>query len=956
MVNKSSGQKIEGIQRNKLYSILEASLNELYVFDPETLHFVYLNHSAISNIGYSMEQVRGMTPLDLKPEFTREGFTSLVMPLRTGERSKIVFETVHLRADGSTYPVEVHLQLVQVQESTDSFFLAVIQDISQRKQVEDELKRSYGRLELMQEVSQYRAENVQDLLDFALEKVIALTESSIGYIYYYSEERQQFTLNTWSKQVMAECAVVEPQSVYQLEKTGIWGEVVRQRRPILVNDYAAPSALKKGYPEGHVHLSRFLSVPVFEGDRIVAVVGVANKATPYDPSDQLQLTLMMEGVWKIATQLILREQLTTAAKDWQATFDGITDSVCLIDVNHRIKRCNASTCRILGRNFGEILNHPCWELFHDAETSLHNCPMDKVKQSLRSETSTIHYRDRWLEVTVDPILSSCGELTGGVHIVRDVTERIELINSVRETNELFSLFMKYSPIYCFIKKITDLGSLLLQASDNYVDMIGIPAVEMIGKTMHQLFPKEFADKITADDRLVVAGNQSIRLEEELNGRHYITFKFPIVQESGTHMLAGYTVDITDLKQAEMALKRSQSLLSATAAAARMGGWEVDLASDTHYWTDETFRIYEVASDFVPTMATALAFYAPESLPVITEAVERAIEFGEPFDLELYLITAKGKKRLVHAIGYAEFIEGKAVRLMGTIQDIHDQRLAEQELKKMQAQVIQQEKLATIGQLAAGVAHEINNPIGFVKSNLVSLEKYNRKIFDYLSRERLAIERYLPKTELAELAGFWRSAKLDFISEDIQDLVRESVEGTDRVRKIVQDLVSFSRNEGKELEPVNVNECLERSISIVWNEIKHLAELRTDFAEVVPVMANGQKLSQVFINLLINATHALDKHGVITVRTWQEESAVCIAIADTGCGIPLEIREKIFDLFFTTKEPGRGTGLGLAISNDLVHKMGGAIDVESEVGVGTVFTIRLPINQENARFVEEADHG
>ena len=138
---------------------------------------------------------------------------------------------------------------------------------------EKELKRNIERLELMQEVNQYHAVNVQDLLDFALEKVIDLTESGIGYIYHYNEENHQFILNTWSKGVMASCAVAEPQSVYHLDKTGIWGEVVRQRRPIMVNDYQAPSELKKGYPQGHVPLSRFLSVPVFDDDKIVAVVG-----------------------------------------------------------------------------------------------------------------------------------------------------------------------------------------------------------------------------------------------------------------------------------------------------------------------------------------------------------------------------------------------------------------------------------------------------------------------------------------------------------------------------------------------------------------------------------------------------------------------------------------------------------------------------------------------------------
>lgn len=171
-------------------------------------------------------------------------------------------------------------------------------DITERKRKEMEVLRSINRMGGLLRILQYPVRNVQELLDYALEEVIQLTSSKIGYIYHYSEVLHEFVLNTWSKDVMKECAVINPQTCYELSKTGLWGEAVRQRKPIVVNDFDVENPFKKGYPEGHVHLRNFLTVPIFQGDEIVGVVGVANKATGYDQEDVIQLQVLMGSVWK----------------------------------------------------------------------------------------------------------------------------------------------------------------------------------------------------------------------------------------------------------------------------------------------------------------------------------------------------------------------------------------------------------------------------------------------------------------------------------------------------------------------------------------------------------------------------------------------------------------------------------------------------------------------------------
>ncbi len=268
------------------------------------------------------------------------------------------------------------------------------------------------------------------------------------------------------------------------------------------------------------------------------------------------------------------------------------------------------------------------------------------------------------------------------------------------------------------------------------------------------------------------------------------------------------------------------------------------------------------------------------------------------------------------------------------------------LRERQAQIIQQEKLASIGQLAAGVAHEINNPIGFIGSNLGTLAKYVGKYDEFIALMDEAVLNGCPSETRDEIAASRRRLKIDYISRDIRQLIDDNIEGTERVKKIVQDLKIFSRGDDSEPVIADINKCLESTINIVWNEIKYVATLRRDYNDIPPIRCNPQQLSQVFLNLLVNASHAIDRQGEITVRTWADERSVNVAVSDTGCGIPPADLKRIFDAFYTTKEVGKGTGLGLSISAEIVKKHNGEIGVTSEVGKGTTFTVRLPVVDES----------
>jgi two-component system NtrC family sensor kinase len=267
-----------------------------------------------------------------------------------------------------------------------------------------------------------------------------------------------------------------------------------------------------------------------------------------------------------------------------------------------------------------------------------------------------------------------------------------------------------------------------------------------------------------------------------------------------------------------------------------------------------------------------------------------------------------------------------------------------ELKEAQLQIFQQEKMASIGQLAAGVAHEINNPMGFISSNLGTLNKYIERLAEFIAAGDRTPGSGDGSMVTENLHDLRKRLKVDFVLEDSRQLIAESQDGAGRVRRIVQDLKSFSRVDLAECALMDLNESMETTINIAWNEIKYVATLKREFGPIPQIKCHPQQLNQVFLNLLVNAAHALEEQqGIITIHTWSEDDNVFVSVADTGCGIPEEIRQRIFEPFFTTKEVGKGTGLGLSISYDIIRKHDGEITVTSQVGVGSTFTVRLPIN-------------
>jgi two-component system NtrC family sensor kinase len=264
------------------------------------------------------------------------------------------------------------------------------------------------------------------------------------------------------------------------------------------------------------------------------------------------------------------------------------------------------------------------------------------------------------------------------------------------------------------------------------------------------------------------------------------------------------------------------------------------------------------------------------------------------------------------------------------------------LEEAQNQLLQSEKMASIGQLAAGVAHEINNPVGFVNSNLGTLQRYVNNMLRLLAAYEV-LEESLADDLLQDIRQLKKEVDAAYMREDIGVLLTESLDGLQRVRRIVQDLKDFSHVDNAELERVNLEKGLESTLNVVWNELKYKAKVVKEYGDTPQIECFPSQLNQVFMNLLINAAHAIEEHGQITIRSGHNDENVWVEVEDTGKGIAPEHLGRIFDPFFTTKPVGKGTGLGLSLSYGIVNKHRGHIDVTSEVGKGSTFRVVLPRN-------------
>lgn len=581
----------------------------------------------------------------------------------------------------------------------------------------------------------------------------------------------------------------------------------------------------------------------------------------------------------------------------------------------------------------------------------------------------------WEQASVSPIKNEKGEITHFLAVKEDITERKRAEEALRHAEEKYRTIVENAVEGIY--QTTPEGQ-FISANPSFVRCFGYESSEEMIAALNDLDHQFYVDPHRRQEFAHVMQTEGIVYEFESQAYRkdgsivWVSENARAVRDASGKILhyEGTMVDITDRKRAEELIRQSELQFRLV--------WEK--SADGMRLTDEQGTVLNVNEAFCRMVGMPREAIEGKPFSVIyTESQQEHIlrRHQERFrsrtvspHLEREMALWDGKKIWFETTNSFFEAEGQTPLLLSIFRDITARKRAEEErqslenqirqrnaeleqtlsdLKQMQSTLVQSEKMASIGQLTAGIAHEINNPLAFVSSNLNRFKEYFDDTVSLL-KEWQALGKSLDENPLWQpqlrlIKAAEQQADLEFITEDFENLMRHSHNGVERIKSIVDRLRGFSHLGGNEFAEGNINEALDDTLTIAWNELKYKATIEKDYGALSPVCCNIGEIKQVFLNLVVNAAHAIQEKGTITLHTHQEGNEVVIQISDTGGGIPPANLKKIFDPFFTTKPVGKGTGLGLWISSTIVQKHQGTITVTSELGRGTTFTIRLRIEPE-----------
>jgi PAS domain S-box-containing protein len=665
--------------------------------------------------------------------------------------------------------------------------------------------------------------------------------------------------------------------------------------------------------------------------------------------------LYLFGYAEDITERLLAEQALAETQGLlRNAFDGAPTGIAMIsaDEERRFLRVNPALCSFLGYGEEELLRMSAPDVTHPDDRDL---TVPFVEEAVHRGRSAFQLEKRyvrkdgevvWGHLNASLVDGPAGQPGYFVCHIQDVTARRTAEEERARTQALLDAIVQNVPGMLFVKDADELR--FVRASKAWLDLVGHRPEDVVGRTDFDFFTREQAEFFRSVDRQVLEARQRVDIHEEAartaQGHDVLlrTAKVPILDERGEPVyVLGYAEDITESKRAEAALRESEARFRSLVA--NIPGAVYRCGLDEHwtmeYISDEIEAISGYpASDFVGNAVRSYAsIIHPEDRRPVADAIASSLEAADGFVIEYRILDAAGQVRWVYEKGQVVLGgEGSPVWLDGVILDVTERKLAEAERDRMEVDLRMAQKLEAVGQLAAGIAHEINTPIQFVGDTTQFIEECFRDYRRLLAEYRAAVAEGVDAARAERLARLEDEVDLEYLEARLPSAFARAFE-------------TMSHQDRADAAPADLNEALEATLTVCRNEWKYVADVELDLAEIPPVVCRIGDLNQVFLNLVVNAAHAIadktgggEERGRIAVRTRPEGDRVAIEIADTGGGIPGEIRDRVFDPFFTTKEVGRGSGQGLAIARSIIDKHGGSLSFESAPGEGTTFRITLPV--------------
>ena len=892
----------------KLFKQSVEQSNEAIYWMDEQAKFVYTNEYATEMLGYSNEEFLKLSVFDIDPEYTYDEW-SLNWELLKNNLSerKTKIESIHKTKDGNMINIEIIPNYIKLHDR--ELMIAHVRDITEHKRIYEALIESEGKARLFIENTPLP---------------VAMFDNNMRYMMV---SRQWF-------------------NAYRLKEKDIIGKT----------HYEVFPEIEETWKDDH---RRVLNGEIYRNDKDKfiredgSVQWLRYELRPwYNYSDQIGGLVMFTE--DITERVEAEEEFKELASLNQVILD--TVSLGLIFVrDQKIIWVNSAILNMFGYSQEELIGQST-SVFYADEENYKDIAVESYKVLAEGGT---YYTDSlgkhrngsifWCHVVskaIDP--SNIGE--GSLWTISDIDEikqheeqlRIEKEKAEESEKRLKALHNASFGGIAIHKK-----GIILDCNKSLSDMTGFSYDELIGMNGLLLIAEDYRDYVM---NMIQHGYEKPyeAYGKRKNGKEYpLRLEARIIPYNGENVRSVEFRDITDIKKAQESLQKNQQLLLESQRIAKMGSWELDLGEMKLNWNTEAYNIYEVDTRISSTMEMFNEFVHPDDRSFVNNHLEKTIRNKRFDEFECRIITARGNLKTVLVAGELIFDNNdEPVKAYGIIQDISEKKQAEQalvelnnelesrvrqrteqlqqaneelkttlqNLKETQTQLLHSEKMASLGVLTAGVAHEINNPLNFISGAYSGLQDiFENKTFS---------ENY----------------------EQVGTLINAIKTGVDRSSAIIKGLNQFSRSSVSHDEDCDIHAIIDNCISILQNQIKHLVVVKKHFyPNNLIVRGNVGNLHQVFINILGNSVQSISSAGRIDIETKVKNKKIIIEITDNGDGIKPENLEKITDPFFTTKAPGQGTGLGLAITYNIIREHKGELKFKSELGKGTTVKIVLPQN-------------